>query len=208
VGSLNSPPSARESVVIDEFDDDEASRVVVAISEVAKQIQEFTMSADKYFGLATTTIVATVGLAVSQKLPAALVALPFALGGILLYVVQLFTERSARMGIRGFLEDRLRQTKGYWYANQNACLSAAVSQERHSVRVSTALYAVTYFGSCLISVRAASKIEAVPGIPLAVIVSVALLSLSAALIISMRELTRAYATAYQHMQNSYDGRSA
>jgi hypothetical protein len=181
-------------------DDKEAEGLLAAINDLGKQIQDFTLSADKYFGLATTTIAAAVALAAAQKLPAALVALPYALGGILLYVMQVFTERAARMGMRRFLEECLQQHAPFWYARQGACLGEAVSQRRASVRVSVGLYAATYLSACIIAIVATRKIKGVPADLLTSLSGVAIASMTLALIVAVLELDKAEGVAYEYMK--------
>lgn len=180
--------------------DKEAEGLLAAINDLGKQIQDFTLSADKYFGLATTTIAAAVALAAAQKLPAALVALPYALGGILLYVMQVFTERAARMGMRRFLEDHLQQHAPFWYARQGACLSMAVSQRRASVRVSVSLYAATYLSACIIAIVATRKIKEVPANLLTSLSAIAIAAMTLALVVAALELDRAERLAYEYME--------
>ncbi len=180
----------------------EAEGLLVAINDLGRQIQDFTLSADKYFGLATTTIAAAVALAAAQKLPAALVALPYALGGILLYVMQVFTERSARMGMRRFLEERLQQHAAFWYARQGACLGMAVSQRRASVRVSVGLYAATYLSACIVAIVATCKIKGVPTNLLTSLSGVAIAAMSLALIVAALELDKAEDRAYKYMEDT------
>lgn len=179
----------------------EAEGLLAAVNDLGKQIQDYTLSADKYFGLATTTIAAAVALAAAQKLPAALVALPYALGGILLYVMQLFTERSARMGMRRFLEERLRKHESFWYVRQDECLGKAVSQRRASVRVSVGLYAATYLSACIVAIVATRRIKGVPANLLTSLSCVAIAAMTLALIVAALELDKAETLAYEHMKS-------
>jgi hypothetical protein len=181
--------------------DKEAEGLLAAVNDLGKQIQDFTLSADKYFGLATTTIAAAVALAAAQKLPAALVALPYALGGILLYVMQVFTERSARMGMRRFLEERLQEHPAFWYARQGACLEEAVSQRRRSVHISVGLYAATYLSACIVAIVATRRIKGVPADLLTSLSGVAITFMTFALIVAALELDKAEALAYQYMES-------
>jgi hypothetical protein len=131
-----------------------------------------------------------------------LVALPYALGGILLYVMQVFTERSARMGMRRFLEERLQQHAGFWYARQGACLGTAVSQRRASVRVSVGLYAATYLSACVVAIVATRKIKGVPADLLTSLSGVAIAAMSLALIVAAVELDKAEELAYTYMKDT------
>jgi hypothetical protein len=183
-----------------ETDEDDATAAVTStIADLSKQIHEFTFCADKYFGIALTTIVAVAGLAVAQKLPAALAALPIAIGGILFYVLQLFTERAARMGMRRYLEEWLQKRHGQWHMAQESCLREAVSQERASVKISTILYGMTYLVSCVVAVRASAGMSS--GAPVAAVFAVAYLLMCVAMLIAIKEMARAEEAAYRFMKS-------
>jgi small-conductance mechanosensitive channel len=172
--------------------------LIQEIAELTKQIQEYTHGADKYFGIATTVIVAAITLSISNKVPAALIALPFAVSGILLYVMQLFTERAARMGMRRSLEKHLREHFGYWLAAKGDCFERAVNQSRLSVRFSTGLYIVAYLGTCTIStIRALNlKLKGVMSYALPGMVILGLIIMAAAMVIAYDELAHADEKAF------------
>jgi hypothetical protein len=166
------------------------------VMELGKQIQEYTLSADKYFGLATTVIVATLTLTVSNNYPAVVIALPFALGGLLLYVMQLFTERAARAGMRRAFEEQLRARYSYYFAAVEQCLDEAVSQKRWSVIASTVLYTLALGASFFVSMRTAIEVEQDVGNWLPWAVGSSLIAISAAMVIALRELQRAEDQAF------------
>lgn len=172
--------------------------LIQEIVDLTKQIQDYTHGADKYFGIATTVIVAAMTLSISNKVPAALVALPFAVSGILLYVMQLFTERAARMGMRRSLEKYLREHFGYWLATRDECFEHAVNQGRPSVIFSTVLYGAAYFGMCIVAINRARNLnlrgrigEALPWM-----VAVGLIIMAAAMVVTYVELARADKRAF------------
>lgn len=187
-----------EHVTSPSEDEKSASGLQAQIFELGKQVQEFTMSADKYFALATTIIVAALTLTITNKFAAAIVALPFALGGILLYVMQLFTERAARAGMRKALEKRLRAHSNYYYAAVSDCLDRAVSQHRLSVVASTALYLSTMVLSSFMSIVSARHMVTALGAWLPGLVEGGILLLGASMIIAYSELARAEKRAYDY----------
>jgi hypothetical protein len=168
--------------------------------ELSRQIQTYTHSADKYFGLATTLTVATITVALSNKFELAVVGLPFALGGLMLYVVQLMTERAARVGMKRYLEDALREM-GYAFALEERCLDRVVSERRASVKFSTALYACGYLATCVFSVLAAANYGD-HGRWLVVVTVVLLIVLSAGVATAVVELQRADGEAYRFLAYS------
>jgi hypothetical protein len=144
---------------------------------------------------------------VSDKFPAALVALPFALSGIFLYVMQLFTERAARIGMRRFLEKYIRSSSSYWFVNKEDCLNKAVNQRRPSVIISTGLYTAGYLGSCWIAIDAARQLDVSPfHDSLPEVVLGALVAVTIALLVTYIELARADRVAFSFMEN-YDPNS-
>lgn len=168
--------------------------VIEQYRELSRQVQTYTHSADKYFGLATTLTVAAITVALSNKFELAVVGLPFALGGLILYVMQLMTERAARMGMRRQLEDRLR-ANGYMSALEELCLNSVASERRASVIFSTGLYAFGYLATCVFSVLAAAKYDEY-GHWLVVITVVLLTVLTCGVATAVLELQRADDAAY------------
>lgn len=180
-------------------------------SDLSKQIQEFGLGADKYFAVATTITVAAMTLGITGKLPAALIALPFAIAGLLMYVVQLFTERAARVGMRRYLEQYLREQHGHWFSTRENCLDVAVNHERRpSVKISTALYAAGYLGMCWLAVSAAMGMTSDHfwryALPCAVGAGLAIMAV--AMGSAYRELTRADDVAYAYMLSVYEKTAA
>ncbi|MEV0707375.1 hypothetical protein [Nocardia aurea] len=129
-------------------DEKEIAALESQVLKLGEEIHAYTLSTDKYFTVATTVVVAAITLKVANKFPAAVIALPFALAGLLMYVMQLYTERAARIGIKASLEVALQHKSGYWFVRKTAALDEAVNQDRASVRWSTGLYGLGYLASC------------------------------------------------------------
>ncbi len=178
-----------------------AQALQTQVMELGKQIQEFTLSADKYFGIATSLIVAALTLALTRDYSDALIALPFALGGILLYAMQLFTERAARAGMRRALEQKLRSEYMYFFAAVEDCLDGSVNQRRASVVASTFLYGVAMLGAIVAAIVLAVRRGETVGVWLPWLVTVASVLIIAGMLLAYRELSSAQERAYQYALN-------
>jgi hypothetical protein len=128
-----------------------SDRLFAQIKELSDQIDSYTSSADKYFGLVGTLGVAALAVLArdgrSGVLNSIVLATPLVLLIILHYVAQILTERGARVGVKRAIEDHLSTLDVTSEVQIETRLQKVVGQKRLSVIVSMILYGLVAAGA-------------------------------------------------------------
>lgn len=139
-------------------------RLFAQVKELSDQIDSYTTSADKYFGLVGTLGIGALAVVArpdgrSQVLNSILLASPLILLVILHYVAQLLTERGARVGIKRAIEDHLGRLDLKSEVQIESQLKEVVGQQRPSVIVSMFLYLLVVAGAVVGGFQAAADFD-------------------------------------------------
>ncbi|MGW6278432.1 hypothetical protein [Kribbella sp. NPDC055071] len=139
-------------------------RLVAQIKELGDQIDSYTSSADKYFGLVGTLGIATVAVVArpdgrSDVLNSIVLAAPLILLVILHYVAQILTERGARVGVKRAIEDHLSRLDPRSEVRIETRLRNVVGQKRLSVIVSMILFGFVAAGATVGGFEAAHEFD-------------------------------------------------
>lgn len=158
--------------------------------------REFLQSGDKFVALASTIGIAGLTIGLVNDQPVALLVLPFALVAVLLFLVQIYTERMSRAGHRKLLEEVANEMMGINLFVEQA-LIAPLRDRRKSVWIATAVYALLVFSSAWLAWLSIEKVVSEPVAPWRWAISTAFLVLVLAIGIASAELNHAEESAYR-----------
>lgn len=107
--SINSVSAIRSEEDGSNSIDPKVTVLIEEARELDKASRDFLLSSDKVIALASTIAIGGLTLGLDKKQSAVLIALPFALLSVYIYMFQVYTERFSRSGHRRYLEERINE---------------------------------------------------------------------------------------------------
>lgn len=180
------------------------------IAELSGEIQAYTSLADKYFALAGSLLIGSLGVLASAQgqrfVTGVAIAAPFGLIAILHYVTQLLTEKAARIGMKRAAEDKVRELDPAGRFSTTLVLARSVGQRRPSVLLSMVVYVMAAVAAIVLCVHAiaSSKLSSQSALIAAILGALALLVATA--VTAIVELALAEKRAYRDSSRGMEPR--